>query len=80
MTTGATRAGERFYAIMIEDVYTRRIVGAGVFDRCRAAEWVDALDEALRREVREGAEVLDLCCGWITTVGQNGGSRDAAAF
>ena len=40
MTVGVTEQGERFYAIVIEDVCSRRIVGAGVFARCRVREAV----------------------------------------
>ena len=60
MTGGVTEQGERFYAIVIEDVYSRRIVGAGVFARCRAAEWVDVLDAALRREFPQGSRGMGL--------------------
>lgn len=55
MTSFALSNGYMVYLVLVEDVFTRRIVGWHLSTRCRAQEWITALDQALLAEFPDGS-------------------------
>ncbi len=45
---------QRVYLIVVMDVFTRRIVGYHLSNRCRSREWILALEQAVHEEFPEG--------------------------
>lgn len=45
---------QRLYLIVVMDVFTRRIVGWHLSNRCRSREWILALEQAIHAEFSEG--------------------------
>jgi len=54
MTSFTLAGGTRMFLVVVLDIFTRRIVGWNLSRRCRAREWLTALENALRREFPEG--------------------------
>lgn len=60
MTSFLLSSGKKVFLILVEDVFTRRIVGWHANQRCRAREWLHALDMALAAEFPDGVRGHDL--------------------
>lgn len=60
MTSFLLSSGQKVFLILVEDVFTRRIVGWHAYSRCRAKEWLHALNMALNREFPDGVRGHDL--------------------
>jgi len=45
---------QRLYLIVVMDVFTRRIIGWHLSNRCRSREWILALEQAIHAEFSEG--------------------------
>jgi len=54
MTSFMLTNGVKLFLVLVMDVFTRRIVGWHVNRRCRAREWLNALNEALSIEFPNG--------------------------
>jgi putative transposase len=46
--------GVKLFLVVVLDIFTRRIVGWSLSRRCRAREWLDALDQAVQAEFPGG--------------------------
>jgi putative transposase len=55
MTQFMLTTGRALYLVVVLDVFTRRIVGWHLSLRCRAVEWLEALDMALNAEFPHGS-------------------------
>lgn len=60
MTSFLLTNGVKLFLILVMDVFTRRIVGWHVNRRCRAREWLNALNEALLTEFPNGSRGKEL--------------------
>jgi len=60
MTSFVLSNGSTVYLVLVEDVFTRRIVGWHVSSRCRAVEWTTALDQAILTEFPDGSRGQNL--------------------
>jgi len=60
MTSFKLSYGETVFLIVVEDIFTRRIVGWHAGLRCRAAEWLEALNMALNAEFPDGVRGQNL--------------------
>jgi len=60
MTSFVLSIGVTVYLVIVEDVFTRRIVGWHLSLRCRALEWIFALDQALLAEFPDGSRGQNL--------------------
>jgi putative transposase len=60
MTQFMLSNGTKVFLIVVMDVFTRRIVGWHANLRCRASEWLWALDQALQEEFPDGVRGMDL--------------------
>ncbi len=49
MTKGLTREGWA-YLVVVNDWFTKKILGAFVADRSRASDWLEAVNEAVCRQ------------------------------
>jgi len=54
MTSFMLTSGVKVFLVVVLDLFTRRIVGWHLNRRCRAKEWLSALDMALCAEFPEG--------------------------
>jgi len=55
MTQFMLASGSKLFLVIVLDIFPRRIVGFHLSARCRAKEWLEALDMAVRAEFPEGA-------------------------
>ena len=60
MTLFMLSNGTKVFLMVVMDVFTRRIVGWHASLRCRAVEWLQALDKALQTEFPDGVRGHDL--------------------
>lgn len=60
MTSFVLTNGVKLFFVVVLDIFTRRIVGWQLSRRCRAREWLDALDQAVRAEFPGGAREAGL--------------------
>jgi len=60
MTQFMLSHGTKVFLMVVMDVFTRRIVGWHASLRCRAVEWLRALDQALQTEFPDGVRGHDL--------------------
>jgi transposase InsO family protein len=60
MTQFILTNGTKVFLIVVMDVFTRRIIGWHANLRCRAIEWLRALDQAFQAEFPEGVRGMDL--------------------
>jgi len=60
MTLFMLSHGTKVFLMVVMDVFTRRIVGWHANLRCRAVEWLRALDQALQTEFPDGVRGHDL--------------------
>ncbi len=60
MTSFMLSYGVTLYLVLVEDIFTRRIVGWNLSTRCRAQEWIAALDQALLSEFPDGSRGQNL--------------------
>lgn len=60
MTQFLLTAGQKLFLIVVLDVFLRRIVGYHLSFRCRAKEWLAALNQAVRREFVGGTRGCNL--------------------
>ncbi len=54
MTQFLLAGGQRVFLVLVLDIFLRRIVGWHLSHRCRAQEWLEALDMALLAELPTG--------------------------
>lgn len=54
MTSFMLTSGAKLFLVVVLDIFTRRIVGWRLSRRCRAREWLDALDHAVQAEFPDG--------------------------
>ena len=54
MTSIVLTTLQRVFLIVVMDVFTRRIVGWHLSNRCRSREWIMALEQAIHAEFSEG--------------------------
>jgi len=54
MTSFMLTTGVKLFLVVVLDIFTRRIVGWRLNRRCRAREWLDALDSAVQTEFPHG--------------------------
>ena len=54
MTSFMLTSGVKLFLVVVLDIFTRRIVGWRLSRRCRANEWLDALDRAVQAEFPDG--------------------------
>lgn len=54
MTSFMLASGVKLFLVVVLDIFTRRIVGWRLSRRCRAREWLDALDQAVQAEFPGG--------------------------
>ena len=54
MTSFMLTSGVKLFLVVVLDIFTRRIVGWRLSRRCRACEWIDALDQAVQAEFPDG--------------------------
>jgi putative transposase len=60
MTSFQLTTGQKVFLVVVMDIFTRRIVGWHAHHRCRAQEWLCALDMALSTEFPDGVRGHDL--------------------
>jgi len=60
MTQFMLTSGARLFLVIVLDIFLRRIVGFRLSARCRAKEWLEALDAALMNEFFEGVRGQEL--------------------
>ncbi len=60
MTSIVLTTLQRVYLIIVMDVFTRRIVGWHLSNRCRSREWILALEQAVNKEFPEGVREAEL--------------------
>jgi len=60
MTSFVLSSCETVYLVVVEDIFTRRIVGWHASLRCRATEWLQALHMALNAEFADGVRGQNL--------------------
>lgn len=60
MTSFQLTTGQKVFFVVVMDIFTRRIVGWHAHHRCRAKEWLYALDMALSAEFPDGVRGHDL--------------------
>lgn len=60
MTSFQLTTGQKVFFVVVMDIFTRRIVGWHAHHRCRAREWLCALDMALSAEFPDGVRGHDL--------------------
>ena len=54
MTSMMLTNGSKLFLVVVLDIFTRRIVGWRLSFRCRAREWLDALEQAVMAEFPDG--------------------------
>jgi len=54
MTSFMLANGTKLFLVIVLDIFTRRIVGWRLSRRCRAREWLDALEQAVMTEFPDG--------------------------
>ena len=54
MTSIVLTTLQRVFLIVVMDVFTRRIIGWHLSNRCRSREWIMALEQAIHAEFSEG--------------------------
>jgi transposase InsO family protein len=54
MTSFMLTSGVKLFLVVVLDIFTRRIVGWRLSRRCRAREWLDALEQAVQTEFPDG--------------------------
>lgn len=60
MTSIVLSTLQRLFLIVVMDVFTRRIVGWHLSNRCRSREWILALEQAVNKEFPEGVREANL--------------------
>ena len=60
MTSLVLTTLQRLYLIVVMDVFTRRIVGWHLSNRCRSREWIHALEQAVNKEFPDGIRKANL--------------------
>lgn len=60
MTQFMLTSGAKLFLVIVLDIFLRRIVGFRLSARCRAKEWLEALDLALMNEFPQGARGQEL--------------------
>lgn len=60
MTQFLLTTGQKLFLVVVLDVFLRRIVGYRLSFRCRAKEWLSALNQAVQREFPEGTRGCNL--------------------
>ena len=54
MTSFMLSSGTKLFLVLVLDIFTRRIIGWHLSRRCRAREWLDALEQAVQNEFPDG--------------------------
>lgn len=60
MTQFLLSGGQKLFLVLVLDIFLRRIVGWHLSHRCRAQEWLEALDMALLAEFPTGTRAQEL--------------------
>ena len=60
MTSFMLANGTKLFLVVVLDIFTRRIVGWRLSRRCRAREWLDALEQAVMAEFPDGVREAGL--------------------
>lgn len=60
MTQFMLSGGQKLFLVVVLDIFLRRIVGWHLSHRCRAQEWLAALDRALLAELPTGSRAREL--------------------
>lgn len=60
MTSFKLTSGLTLFLVVVQDIFTRRIVGWHLSRRCRASEWLNALEQAVQAEFPDGVRDAEL--------------------